>query len=80
MMYVLWQQNHTTGHVSLGPASESAEKLREHLFSSENIKWRPGHPFSDHPPEEQKSWDWYWGHSTNSGTTYTAFIRPLEVL
>lgn len=81
-MFILFQVNHTTGNSVYGPASRSAEKLREYLFNREGIQWEEGGSWwgSRDPTEEEKSWDWFSGASNRGRTTHTAFIRPLEVL
>ena len=80
-MFILFQINHTTGAGGFGPASKSAEKLRDHLFQTEGTKWEAGGSWWDRDPtEEEKAWDWFSGASNGGGTTHTAFIRPLEVL
>ena len=81
-MFILWQQNHTTGRTESGPAAKTVERLKERLESDEEITWKEGtaYEFSDNPPEEWKAWDWFCGSSRGGQTTHTAFIRHLEVL
>lgn len=80
-MFILWQQNHTTGKTEFGPAARSIEVLTEHLDASEDITWKDGPVgWSDSPPEEWRTWNWFSGSSRGGQTTHTAFIRPLEVL
>jgi hypothetical protein len=81
-MFILWQQNHTTGKTEFGPAASSIETLHEHMQTGEDITWKDGTPyeFSDTPPDEWKTWNWFCGVSRGGQTTHTAFIRPLEVL
>jgi len=80
-MFVLWQQNHTTGASKVGPAACSVERLKEHMAQGE-IEWTEGtaEELQDNPPDEWRVWDWFYGSSNNGGTTHTAHIRPLEVL